>query len=107
MDIHEQRHGAVTVLKPQGPLCLAGFSFGAFIAGCACARLHPQREMAKLVLVGTAAETFNDGLRAYYFSFAAMAWFFSPVALVVATALVVMILYGREFHSEVLQVLRD
>ena len=30
-----------------------------------------------------------------------------PLALVLATALVVMILYGREFHSEVLQVLRD
>jgi uncharacterized membrane protein len=58
-------------------------------------------------LVGAAAETFNDGLRAYYFSFAAMAWFFSPLALVLATALVVLILYGREFRSDVLQVLRD
>jgi uncharacterized membrane protein len=58
-------------------------------------------------LVGAAAETFNDGLRAYYFSFAAMAWFFSPLALVMATALVVLILYGREFKSDVLQVLRD
>ena len=58
-------------------------------------------------MTGLAAETFNDGLRAYYFSFAAMAWFFSPLALVLATALVVLILYGREFRSEVLQVLRD
>lgn len=58
-------------------------------------------------LVSAAAETFNDGLRAYYFSFAAMAWFFSPLALVLATALVVLILFGREFRSEVLQVLRD
>ncbi len=58
-------------------------------------------------LVGAAAETFNDGLRAYYFSFAALAWFFSPLALVIATALVVLILYGREFRSEVLDVLRD
>ena len=58
-------------------------------------------------LVSAAAETFNDGLRAYYFSFAAMAWFFSPIALVLATALVVLILYGREFKSEVLEVLRD
>jgi uncharacterized membrane protein len=58
-------------------------------------------------LVSAAAETFNDGLRAYYFSFAAMAWFFSPLALVLGTALVVLILYGREFRSEVLQVLRD
>lgn len=58
-------------------------------------------------LVGAAAETFNDGLRAYYFSFAAMAWFFSPLALVLATTLVVVILYRREFKSEVLEVLRD
>jgi uncharacterized membrane protein len=58
-------------------------------------------------LVSSAAETFNDGLRAYYFSFAAMAWFFSPVALVLATILVVLILYGREFKSEVLEVLKD
>ena len=57
-------------------------------------------------LVSTAAETFNDGLRAYYFSFAAMAWFFSPLALILATALVVAILYRREFRSEVLQILR-
>ena len=58
-------------------------------------------------LVGAAAETFNDGLRAYYFSFAALAWFFSPLALLIATALEVLILYGREFRSEVLDVLRD
>jgi uncharacterized membrane protein len=58
-------------------------------------------------LVGSAAETFNDGLRAYYFSFAALAWFFSPVALVLATLLVALVLYGREFHSDVLAVLRD
>jgi uncharacterized membrane protein len=46
-------------------------------------------------------------LRAYYFSFAALAWFFSPIALVMATLLVVLVLYGREFHSDVLNVLRD
>lgn len=70
---------------------------------------HDRQAMAARAgrLVGAAAETFNDGLRAYYFSFAAMAWFFSPLALVVATALVVLILYGREFRSEVLDVLRD
>lgn len=58
-------------------------------------------------MVGAAAETFNDGLRAYYFSFAALAWFFSPVAMVVGTLLVVLILYRREFHSEVLGILRE
>ena len=58
-------------------------------------------------LVGSAAETFNDGLRAYYFSFAALAWFFSPLAMVLATLVVVGILYSREFRSEVLGILRD
>lgn len=58
------------------------------------------------VLVGSAAETFNDGLRAYYFAFAALAWFFSPLVMILATVLVVAILYSREFRSEVLAVLR-
>lgn len=58
-------------------------------------------------LLGLAAETFNDGLRAYYFSFAALGWFFSSLAFVIATFLVVLILYAREFRSEVLRVLND
>jgi uncharacterized membrane protein len=71
-------------------------------------QLHDRQQFAERAgnLVSAAAETFNDGLRAYYFSFAAMAWFFSPLALVLGTALVVVILYGREFRSDVLQVLR-
>lgn len=58
-------------------------------------------------VAGLGAETFNDGLRAYYFSFAAVLWFFSPLAFAIATAGVVYILYQREFHSEVLAILRD
>jgi uncharacterized membrane protein len=53
-----------------------------------------------------AAETFNDGLRAYYFAFAVIAWFFSPLALAIATVAVVAILYSREYRSDVLRVLR-
>ena len=58
-------------------------------------------------MVGLAAETFNDGLRAYYFSFAAVGWFFSPVVFMVATAGVIYILFTREFRSEVLDVLNS
>jgi uncharacterized membrane protein len=58
-------------------------------------------------MVAAAAETFNDGLRAYYFSFAALAWFVSPLIMVIGTLMVVAILYSREFHSDVLRVLRD
>ena len=56
-------------------------------------------------IVGMAAQTFNDGLRAYYFSFAAIGWFFSPLIFMLGTAGVVYVLYQREFRSEVLSVL--
>jgi uncharacterized membrane protein len=58
-------------------------------------------------VVGMAAETFNDGLRAYYFAFAAICWFLSPVIFVLGTLGVIYVLYQREFHSEVLGVLNS
>lgn len=58
-------------------------------------------------VMGLAAETFNDGLRACYFAFAAVGWFLSPVAFLLATAGVIVVLYRREFHSDVLAVLND
>jgi len=57
-------------------------------------------------IVGMAAETFNDGLRAYYLAFAALMWFSSPLAFALATAGIVFLLYQREFRSDVLEVLR-
>lgn len=44
---------------PEGPLCLAGFSFGAFVTSHATAHLHPHRDIQRLVLVGTAASRFE------------------------------------------------
>ena len=57
-------------------------------------------------VVGLAAETFNDGLRAYYMAFAVILWFFSPLAFAIGTAGILYLLYQREFRSEVLDVLR-
>ena len=56
-------------------------------------------------VMGLAAESFNDGLRAYYMAFAATAWFFSPWAMLAGMLGVVWILFRREFHSEVLEAL--
>jgi uncharacterized membrane protein len=58
-------------------------------------------------VVGLAAETFNDGLRAYYMAFAVVLWFFSPIAFACGTAGIIYLLYQREFRSEVLDVLRS
>jgi uncharacterized protein len=46
-------------VAPEGALALAGFSFGAFVTSHAFARLHSQREIDKLVLVGTATSRFQ------------------------------------------------
>ncbi len=57
-------------------------------------------------VMGLAAEAFNDGLRAYYFAFAAAAWLFSPIAFALGSAGVVWVLYQREFRSEAITLMR-
>jgi uncharacterized membrane protein len=94
---------------------LRQYTFGAILVGAtpehkALGDDHARRsEFADRAgrVLGLAAETFNDGLRAYYFAFALVAWFVSPWAFMAATALVVFVLYRREFHSEVLRMLRQ
>jgi len=68
-------------------------------------REHYADRAAKVV--GLAAETFNDGLRAYYMAFAAMLWFVSPIAFALGATGVVYLLYQREFHSEILDTLKS
>jgi hypothetical protein len=49
----------VDAYAPEGPLALAGFSFGAFVAASALQALWSQREMRAIVLVGVAAARFE------------------------------------------------
>ena len=63
---HDGGHGelddllaVVAQVAPQGPLVLAGFSFGAFVTSHAVARLAAERDIARVVLVGTAASRFT------------------------------------------------
>ena len=53
-----------------------------------------------------AGDTFNLGLRSYYYALAVVAWFIHPLALIAAATLVVYVLYRREFHSDALASLR-
>ena len=48
-------------LAPTGALCLAGFSFGAFVTTHAFAKLHAARQIDKLVLVGTSVSRSTAG----------------------------------------------
>jgi uncharacterized membrane protein len=66
----------------------------------------PQAEMAAKV-ANRAARHFNTGLRAYYFGLAALAWIIHPVALIIASLLVLRELHRREFRSVVRDALAD
>ena len=64
--VYDEGHGELDDLlavvgdrAPQGDLCLAGFSFGAFVTSHAVARLAGEREISKVVLVGTATSRFD------------------------------------------------
>ena len=64
--VHDEGRGecedmlaVVQQAAPEGPLALAGFSFGAFVASHALAQLWAQRDVHRTVLVGTAASRFD------------------------------------------------
>ena len=52
-----------------------------------------------------AGHEYNYGLRAYYFALAFLCWFANPLFFIVASAIVVYILYRREYRSPVLRAL--
>ena len=53
-----------------------------------------------------ALKDFNQGLRAYYFSLAALGWFVNAWVFMLATTLVMGVLYWREYHSQAMKALR-
>lgn len=64
--VHDEGRGelqdlleVVRQVAPDGPLALAGFSFGAFVTSHALAQLWGERAIERVVLVGTAASRFT------------------------------------------------
>ncbi|MCW5620366.1 MAG: DUF599 domain-containing protein [Burkholderiales bacterium] len=71
---------------------------------------HSEREALFIAraaqLATSASESFNYGLRAYYFGLAALTWFVNSWLFMAATAWTVGVLYWREFRSETLNLLK-
>jgi len=63
------------------------------------------RQMAKVQ--DQAAHSYNYGLRSYYFSIAAMCWFFHPVLFIFASIFVVYTLFNREFNSKAVKAITE
>jgi len=64
--VHDEGRGeaqdflaVVQQCAPEGPLALAGFSFGSFVMSQTLAALWPARQLEKLVFVGAAASRFQ------------------------------------------------
>ena len=57
-------------------------------------------------IIDLAAHTYNYGLRAYYFALSMISWFVNAWLFVLASTIIVAVLYNREFHSKPLQHLR-
>ncbi|MCC7487130.1 MAG: DUF599 domain-containing protein [Burkholderiales bacterium] len=80
---------------------------GAAAKGPADAAMHGPHVERLAVITGFANRNFNQGLRAYYFGVAALAWFLHPVLMIAVTLGVVYVLHQREFRSRTLEVLRN
>jgi len=57
-------------------------------------------------IAGLAGDSYNNGIRAYYFAIALLAWFVDPLMFLAVTLIVTLVLYRREFFSPMLESLR-
>ncbi|VVP79460.1 hypothetical protein PS910_01810 [Pseudomonas fluorescens] len=93
--------------------CMRQYNFAAVLVGSAPMigeRLVNELERKAFALraarvLSLAANQFNFGLRSYYFGMAMLSWFISPWLFMLVNIGVVLILYRREFHSDVLEVM--
>ncbi|MFT7471451.1 MAG: putative membrane protein [Kiritimatiellia bacterium] len=71
------------------------------------AQAVPRDFKAVAKVLDRAAHSYNYGIRAYYFAMAALAWFINDWFFMAACAVVIFVLYRREFKSSSLQAMVD
>ncbi len=69
-------------------------------------RLREQYAEAAGQVAALAGESYNNGVRAYYFSIPLMAWLVDPILFFVGTLVVTIVLYRREFNSPIMSALK-
>jgi uncharacterized membrane protein len=71
------------------------------------AQAVPRDFKAVAKVLDRAAHSYNYGIRAYYFAMAALAWFINDWCFIAACAVIIFVLYRREFKSSSLQAMVD
>lgn len=92
--------------------CMRQFNLLSMLIGAAPPPSVPEAERERAAqrmatLNALAGDEFNSGIRAYYFGLAAVSWIIQPWMFVVVTALIVGVLYRRDFASRTLAALKD
>jgi uncharacterized membrane protein len=91
--------------------CLRQFNYSLILIGAApmpddcdehTKATYPERAARVLT---RATNTFNRGLRAYYFGLITLMWFVQPWLLMLGSVWVVMVLYRRDYRSQTLDAL--
>ena len=90
---------------------LRQFNYACILMGAAPAHTASSAEKEQFVkyasrLSSLAGHSFDMGLRAYYFALGMLPWFISPWLFMLASIVVMLIIYRREFRSQSLHCLR-
>ncbi|HCU64416.1 MAG TPA: DUF599 domain-containing protein [Rheinheimera sp.] len=92
---------------------LRQYGFGGVLIGAAPDGKHLSEAEVQLYanraakVIDQAAHSFNYGLRAIYFSLAALAWFINVWLFMLSTVIVLLVMKHREFHSKALKALQE
>jgi len=91
-----RQYGFLNVMIGAAPVDLSGLN----------KNLHGYAKQMAIVQ-DQAAHSYNYGLRSYYFSIAAMCWFFHPALFIFASVFVVYTLFNREFNSKAVRAITE
>jgi len=89
------------------------FNFTAILIGATPGRASPDTEERDRIarraaaMASVASSNFSRGQRAFFFALAYFGWFVSPWAFIAMTALVVCLMWGRQFASPARRALMD
>lgn len=89
------------------------FNYCSILIGSLPMAIHAEQESAQQLaeraarLNCRAAYHFNNGVRAYFFALAALAWFLHPGWFILATLWIIGVMVRREFFSTPLRILRE
>lgn len=86
---------------------LRQFNYACVMVGALPTKFNPDEktyfvEDAAQVL-GLGTNNFNAGVRSFYFALASLSWFFHPVAFIIASISVTILLYRRQTSSDILR----